>query len=313
MWLICFTRAPDPEHLQLWKAFVAFEESLQQHFNLEVIGQAHWYLATCMTQHQNFNNELNQSIYWKSVVLPYLAQVGCRKVFYHHFTPLHTEFIPTVGNCSLDKATARNLEREQYQVCFLNQLSYLFGHDEMQHQICSKQAWKILSPNENSMIGIWFYSNVKDSSMIKMISAVNTQQSPPLFSFSDSSLNDVVDMGCSTGTEWNSWSQFQFTWPSCIIIIRVILLLWLVVILECLIAELEGMKQTWSLHKSTLTVKAQWQWKIYTKILSILGTYYIDTIMLEKESLPRGSDRRPISNGWHWHKKAMLAQSTSNS
>jgi hypothetical protein len=45
-----------------------FEELLKQRFNVEFMGQAHWYLATRINQLNNFDIELDQSRYCKSIV-----------------------------------------------------------------------------------------------------------------------------------------------------------------------------------------------------------------------------------------------------
>jgi len=45
-----------------------FEEKLRAWFNLELIGQAHWYLGTRMNQLANYDIELDQSRYCLSIV-----------------------------------------------------------------------------------------------------------------------------------------------------------------------------------------------------------------------------------------------------
>jgi hypothetical protein len=52
---------------------------------------------------------------------------------------------------------------------------------------------------DNSLIGIKFYSDMKNSPITHMLVAENIQQSYPFFTFSDSSWNDDVDTGRSTG------------------------------------------------------------------------------------------------------------------
>jgi hypothetical protein len=49
-----------------------FKQSLQQHFNLELMGQAHWYLSTRINQLSNYDIELDQSRYCKAIVKKYL-------------------------------------------------------------------------------------------------------------------------------------------------------------------------------------------------------------------------------------------------
>jgi hypothetical protein len=45
-----------------------FEELLSKRFNVEFMGQAHWYLATHINQLSNYDIELDQSRYCKSIV-----------------------------------------------------------------------------------------------------------------------------------------------------------------------------------------------------------------------------------------------------
>jgi hypothetical protein len=46
-----------------------FEELLQKRFNLELMGQAHWYLSTRINQLSNYDIELDQSRYCKDIVV----------------------------------------------------------------------------------------------------------------------------------------------------------------------------------------------------------------------------------------------------
>jgi hypothetical protein len=52
---------------------------------------------------------------------------------------------------------------------------------------------------DNSYLGIKFYSNFDDTPLIKMLKAQQLEQNHPFFGFSDSSWNDNVDAGRSTG------------------------------------------------------------------------------------------------------------------
>jgi len=55
-----------------------FKQSLKGHFNLEVLGQAHWYLATRIKQLSNFDIELDQSRYCQAILRKYLYTVGTK-------------------------------------------------------------------------------------------------------------------------------------------------------------------------------------------------------------------------------------------
>jgi hypothetical protein len=94
-----------------------FEEKLRARFNLELIGQAHWYLGTRINQLANYDIELDQSRYCTAIVKKYLDVAGAPKVDRAHSTPLPLEFIPTSDDCSADEAASKILENE-YNIDF---------------------------------------------------------------------------------------------------------------------------------------------------------------------------------------------------
>jgi hypothetical protein len=50
------------------KSVNEFKQSLQKRFNLELLGQAHWYLSTRINQLSNYDIKLDQSRYCKAIV-----------------------------------------------------------------------------------------------------------------------------------------------------------------------------------------------------------------------------------------------------
>jgi hypothetical protein len=94
-----------------------FEQQLGERFNLELLGQAHWYLGSRIRQLANFNIELDQSRYCRSLVKRYLETAGCPKVLRHHTTPLPSGFIPTCDDCSSTEHVAQELPSE-YNIDF---------------------------------------------------------------------------------------------------------------------------------------------------------------------------------------------------
>ena len=65
-----------------------FEERLKARFNLETMGQAHWYLGTRINQLSNFDIELDQSRYCSALIKKYLENAGAPKVTRCHETLL---------------------------------------------------------------------------------------------------------------------------------------------------------------------------------------------------------------------------------
>ena len=55
-----------------------FEERLKQRFNLELLGQAHGYLATRINQLSSYDIELDQSRYCQSIIEKYLDTAGTK-------------------------------------------------------------------------------------------------------------------------------------------------------------------------------------------------------------------------------------------
>jgi hypothetical protein len=84
-----------------------FEEAQKKRFNLELMGFAHWYLATRINQLANYDIELDQSRYCQSIVRKYLDTAGTKKVLTIHTTPLPSDFIPSVADCSVDEASSK--------------------------------------------------------------------------------------------------------------------------------------------------------------------------------------------------------------
>ncbi len=106
---------------------LTFEKKLSERFNLETKGQAHWYLATKITQLASHDIILDQTRYCKSVVKKYLDSVGCKNVSRKHTSPLPCEFIPTSEDCSETEEKAATLMDEyklDYASC-IGSLIYL--------------------------------------------------------------------------------------------------------------------------------------------------------------------------------------------
>jgi hypothetical protein len=82
------------------QTIVAFETKSSERFHLELKGQAHWYLATRITQLASHDIILDQTRYCKAVIKKYLDSVGCKNVSRKHTIPLPCNFISTSEDCS---------------------------------------------------------------------------------------------------------------------------------------------------------------------------------------------------------------------
>jgi hypothetical protein len=100
---------------------------IKQRFSVELMGQAHWYLATRINQLANFDIELDQSRYCKSIIKKYLKAAGSKKITHHHSTPFTLDFVPTIEDFSIDEDASKILERKyniDYASC-IGSLIYL--------------------------------------------------------------------------------------------------------------------------------------------------------------------------------------------
>jgi hypothetical protein len=106
---------------------LTFETKLSERFNLETKGQAHWYLATRITQLASYDIILDQTRYCNSILKKYLESVGCKNVSRKHTIPLPCDFVPTSEDCSETEEKAAILMDEyklDYASC-IGSLIYL--------------------------------------------------------------------------------------------------------------------------------------------------------------------------------------------
>jgi hypothetical protein len=99
---------------------IHFEELLKARFNVEFMGQAHWYLSTRINQLQNFDIELDQYWYSLSMVKRYLENVVVKKVQKFHATPLPGDFTPKQYDCCKDEDALKELEAEYNLECLMH-------------------------------------------------------------------------------------------------------------------------------------------------------------------------------------------------
>jgi hypothetical protein len=193
-----------------------FEQQLQQRFNLELMGQAHWYLSTRINQLSNFDIEIDQSRYCRAIVKKYLDTAGTKRDLAHHPTPLPLDFVPTSDDCSPDEEAVKCLETEfniDYDSC-IGSLIYLsmtrcdtvFAINKLAK--FSKKPGRVHFEalchllcylRDHPLHGLHFYSNFQSSPIAAMLENEGLVQTHPFFSFSDSSWDDDVDHGRSTG------------------------------------------------------------------------------------------------------------------
>ena len=97
--------------------FRNFKDNLSKRFDVEFLGQAHWYLSARIHQVADFNVTLDQAQNCKAIVNRFLEKAGTKKRPRPHSTILPAEFVPSVEDCFTDEETAKALQ-EEYGIDF---------------------------------------------------------------------------------------------------------------------------------------------------------------------------------------------------
>ncbi len=177
-----------------------FKQQLNNHFNLEFLDQAHWYLATRINQLANFDIELDQSHYCLAIVKRYLDTPETKKVLTAHTTPLPSDFIPSTADCSQDEAKAKQLALEyniDYASCIgsliylgmtrvdivfaVNKLAKFTHRPGKAHFKAVLHLLRYL--RDNIYLGLKFYSEISDSPIIHVLHSNKISQDIPSLDF----------------------------------------------------------------------------------------------------------------------------------
>jgi hypothetical protein len=146
----------------------------------------------------------------------YLETAGAKKALHHHSTPLALGFVQTSEDCSINEDASKLLEWEykfEYTSCIgsliylamtrcnityaVNKLAEFSKRPGKNHFEAILHALRYL--RNNSFIGLKFYINAMDAPIFHMLINEKIQQDQPFFTFLDSSWNDDVDSGRTTG------------------------------------------------------------------------------------------------------------------
>jgi hypothetical protein len=198
------------------QTIVAFETKLSERFNLELKGQAHWYLASRITQLASHDIILDQTRYCKAIIKKYLDSVGCKNVSRKHTIPLPCDFVPTSEDCSESEEKAAILVEEyklDYASCIgsliylsqtrtdiifaVNKLARYMRRPGKAHFDALAHLLRYLRDNNN--YGVRFFSDYSSSPLYQHLNSHGLPTDQLLVSMSDSSWNDDVDTGRSTG------------------------------------------------------------------------------------------------------------------
>jgi hypothetical protein len=180
------------------------------------MGQAHWYLSTCITQLANFDITIDQTRYFMSILKRYLETAGCPNNTRCHRTPFALDFTPSADDnftteeetktlsmeCNIDFASCVGsliyLALTRTDITYaVNKLTKFTRNPGKKHFEAQIHLLRYLRDNPN--LGVTFYSDKKRSPIYHSLMENNIIPRGPLFAFSDLSWNDDVDTGRSTG------------------------------------------------------------------------------------------------------------------
>ena len=194
----------------------SFEKQLKKKFNLSLLGQAKWYLGMKIKQTKEYIT-LDQDQYIKNIVSRF------EKSFKHQFkvkdTPLPSNFVPTRKDCPTTE-----IQTKEVKLRFGN-LHYRAVIGALLYVSCCTRpdiayAVNKLAKFSNSpgiihyramlhLIGyikntsckyLKFYSNLKESPVYKILEENKIKiDDDTVVTFTDSSWNDCIDTGRSTG------------------------------------------------------------------------------------------------------------------
>ncbi len=187
-----------------------FKDKLAKRFDVEFLGQAHWYLSARIHQDTDFNVTLDQARYCKAIVNRFSEKAGAEKKPRFHSTILPAEVVPSVEDCSKDEETAKTLQ-EEYGIVFascVGALLYLsYTRPDIAYAVV-KFAKYTRHPGVAHMEALLpllrylrdnMYLGITMSPITRLLSSNETSLYNPLCTFTDSSWNDGTDTGRSSG------------------------------------------------------------------------------------------------------------------
>jgi len=188
-------------------ALLTFEIQLSERFNLETKGQAHWYLATRITQLASYDIILDQTRYCSSFIKKYLDSVGCKNVSRKHTIPLPCDFVPTSEDCSETEEKSEIL-MDEYKLDYASCIGSLIYLSQTRSDIIfavNKLARYMRKPGkalldalvhllrylrDNNNFGVRFFSNYFTSPLYTHFKYNGLPTDQLILVMSDSSWND---------------------------------------------------------------------------------------------------------------------------
>ena len=201
---------------------LAFEDAVKKKYDVDLMGQAHWYLQSRIAQGANFDITIDQSRYIALICNRFLPGKGVDNVSdaerTRYSAPLPYDFIATKEDRSETYLDVTRLEEEfgfEY-ASVIGMLIYLMNTAFILHFAISKLAKFNALPGRRHFkavrhllnylrcnhlrFGITYYSDVQRSPIYQLVKKfTKARPDAPLMLFTDSSWQDCKDTGRSTG------------------------------------------------------------------------------------------------------------------
>jgi hypothetical protein len=178
---------------------------------VEILGQAHCYLSARVHQDADFNVTLDQARYCKAIVNRFLEKAGAKK------NPRFNSTILPADLCPVWRTALRMKSQPKYGIDFascvraLLYLSYTIPDityavvkfpkytrcPGVAHMEALLHLLRYL--RDNMYLGLKFYSDITMSPITRLLSSNRISLDNPLCTFTDSSWNDDIDTGRSSG------------------------------------------------------------------------------------------------------------------
>ena len=193
-----------------------FKSRLAKRFDVEFLGRVHWYLSCRIRQDIDYSITIDQSRYAKAIVKQFLESAGTAEDSRTYDSPLPTDFVATADDKAKTLEDSQALQKQyridygscvgcyiylsntrpdlMYAVAKLSKFSRQPGKKHMKYLLHLLRYTR-----DHTNYGIKFYADWSVSPLANLLREANVVSERPLLTFSDSSWQDCVDTGRSTG------------------------------------------------------------------------------------------------------------------
>jgi hypothetical protein len=199
----------------------AFEKAVKDSFDVDFLGQAHWYLQARITQHTNYDVTLDQSRYAALICTRYIPTLPISSITpedrekYRQVLP--SGFVATKVDLAADSLEVKRLEDEfgfKY-ASVIGMLIFSMNTFVYLHFAIRKLAKFMIRPGRvhyaavahllrhlrcNTRTGgLTYYSDLATAPVTKLLASIGAPTDFPMVMFTDSSWQDCPDTSRSTG------------------------------------------------------------------------------------------------------------------